>query len=173
MPPTFVVGDRSDLIGKLLYDLKYSSVRALARPIAEILDGILPSILGDVSVVPLPTIAKHKRERGLDHTMLVAKHFARIRGDRYMLDKALERAKNTVQVGANRKKRIAQAASAYIISNKTIIDPSRTYIVYDDVWTTGASIKTAVKLLRGSGAQKIVVVILARAVEKQTAAPSA
>lgn len=166
LPPTFVVGDRTDLIGELLYELKYNSVRAMARPIAEILNELLPSVYGEVRVVPLPTIGRHIRERGIDHTSIVAKHFAKLRGKDYKLEKVLVRANNTVQVGADRKKRIAQAASAYAISPKITIDPTKTYILYDDVWTTGASIKAAVKLLRESGAEKIMVVILARAVLK-------
>lgn len=166
LPTTFVVGDRTDLIGKLLYELKYNSMRAIAKPIAEILDEILPLVHGEVSIVPLPTIGQHIRERGLDHTRIVAKNFAKLRGKSYRLEKILVRANNTVQVGADRKKRISQAASAYAISPRANIDKSKTYILYDDVWTTGASIKAAVGLLRKSGAEKVIVVILARAIPK-------
>jgi predicted amidophosphoribosyltransferase len=36
-----------------------------------------------------------------------------------------------------------------------------TYILFDDIWTTGASMKTAIKKLRQAGAIKIIVILLA------------
>ena len=161
LPPTFVVGNRADLIGKLIYDLKFNSVRALARPIAEILDGSLPDIDGLVTIVPLPTIRRHIRQRGLDHTYLVAKNLTKIRGHRYSVTRAIQRANSTVQVGADRKTRLAQASSAYSIYPKFTVDANTTYIIFDDIWTTGASIKAAVGLLKSAGAKKIIIAILA------------
>ena len=161
MPPTFMIGNRTDLIGKLIYDLKFNSVRALARPIAEILDNSLPNIDGPVVVVPLPTIRCHIRQRGLDHTYLIAKNFVKIRGVKYSAAKILQRTNSTVQVGADRKARLAQASSAYNIGPKYTLDAENTYIIFDDIWTTGASIKAAVRLLKSAGARKIIVALLA------------
>ena len=159
LPPVFVVNNRSNLIGDLVHDFKYKSVRALARPLAEIFHYIIPSINAPTIIIPLPTINRHIRERGLDHTHLIAKHLAEIR--HYKIQKLLIRAKDTVQVGASRKDRLAQASSAYQISPKIKINPDITYILIDDVWTTGASIKTAIKKLRQAGVKKIIVAILA------------
>ncbi len=159
LPPIFVIGNRNDLIGKLVHDFKYNSVRALAKPLAEILHHTLPVINGPVAIIPLPTISRHIRERGLDHTYLIAKHLAKLR--HYSIQKFLLRTKNTVQVGSNRQNRLAQARTAYHINPKIKIDPNTTYILFDDVWTTGASIKAAVKKLRQAGAKEIGVAILA------------
>ena len=163
LPPAFVVSERTDLIAHAIDDLKFNSTRALARPLAEILDEILPVIDGQVEIVPLPTIARHVRARGLDHTLAVSKHLARLRGSRYTVNRLIVRAKDTVQIGADRKTRLVQAAEAYKLSPGASIDPDITYLLFDDVWTTGASIKATVKLLKSSGAQKIIVAVLARA----------
>ena len=159
LPPTFVVSRRTGLIGELIHDFKYNSVRALSSPLADILDSILPKTPQNTIIVPLPTIHRHIRERGLDHTYLIAKKLGRIR--RCPVQKILIRHKNTVQVGADQKTRLAQAKSAYEISSKTQIDKTATYILLDDVWTTGASMKSAIKKLRNTGARKIIVVLLA------------
>lgn len=161
LPPTFVVGNRTDLIGKLIYDLKFNSVRSLAMPIAEILDNSLPAIDGSVAIVPLPTIHRHIRQRGLDHTYLIAKNLAKIRGPKYQVSRLLQRSSSTVQVGSDRKARLSQASSAYSINPAFTIDQNTTYIVFDDIWTTGASTKAAVKLLKSAGASKILVSLLA------------
>ena len=161
LPPIFVAGVRSALIGKLIHDYKYSSVRALAQPLAEILDHSFPQIPGEISIVPLPTISKHIRSRAFDHTLLLSKKLANLRGKNYQVESLLLRNKNTVQVGANEMMRKAQAEAAYKITKKTVIDPEKTYVLLDDVWTTGSTIKAATKKLREAGALKIIVLILA------------
>ena len=159
LPPTFVASYRTGLIDHLIHDFKYNSTRALAEPLAEILHHILPSINEPAVIIPLPTINSHIRERGLDHTYLIAKKLAHLR--HYKVHNILIRNQNTVQVGSDRKTRLSQAKSAYTINPKIEIDPNATYILFDDVWTTGASIKTATKKLRQAGAKKIIIAILA------------
>ena len=159
LPPTFVVASRDGLVGTLIHDFKYNSVRALARPLAELLDQTLPTFNTPVIIVPLPTISRHIRERGLDHTYLIAKHLARLR--HYQVQKLLVRAKNTTQVGADRKNRVAQAANAYAIRPHAQIDPEATYLLLDDVFTTGATIKAAISQLQKHHPRKIAVALLA------------
>lgn len=159
LPPIFTVGDRTDLINTLIHDFKYNSTHTLAKPLADILHNILPTFEGPTVIVPLPTIDRHIRERGLDHTYLIAKHLTKLR--HYQVQKLLIRYHDTVQVGADRKTRLTQAKSAYILNPKPTIDLDATYILFDDVWTTGASIKAAIKILQKAGIQKIVVAILA------------
>ena len=149
-PPIFIVGQRIGLLNNLIQDLKYHSTRAIAKTLAIILHQTLPYFESPVTIVPLPTISKHIHSRGLDHTMLISKHLAKIR--HYKVRKILVRGQNTVQVGA---------AKAYSINSTIKIDPDTTYILFDDVWTTGASMKAAVKKLRQAGAKKITVAILA------------
>ncbi len=159
LPPIFVVGQRSSLLGKLIHDFKYDSVRALAQPLAEIMNEILPQTTNETLIIPLPTISRHVRERGLDHTYLIAKELAKIR--HYKVQRILIRNKNTVQVGTDRKTRLSQAKSAYMISPKIRINKNATYILLDDVWTTGASMESAIKKLRGSGVNQIIIALLA------------
>ena len=159
LPPIFIINNRNNLIGKLIHDYKYNSVRSLAAPLAEILHHTLPTIDGPIAIVPLPTINSHIRKRGLDHTYLIAKHLAKLH--HCSIQKLLLRAKNTVQVGSSRKDRLTQALSAYQINSKVKVDPDATYILFDDVWTTGASMKAAIKKLQQAGVCKIIVAILA------------
>jgi len=167
LPTIFVAGKRSDLIGKLIHDFKYQSVRALAHPLAKILDGILPDTdqlthhASKIAIVPLPTISQHIRERGLDHTYLIAKHLANLRGSNYRVAKFLIRNQDSIQVGSSRETRLAQAASAYTLLSKAKIDTITTYLLLDDVWTTGASFQAAYQLLQDAGAKNIIIATLA------------
>lgn len=158
-PPVFAISDRTGLVNGLIHDFKYNSTRALAKPLAEILDQILPSIPNPVAIIPLPTTNSHIRARGLDHTHLISKHLAKIR--HYQMVNFLIRNNNSVQVGANRETRLRQAKTAYRTNPNIQINPDTTYILFDDVWTTGASMQAAVKKLRQSGAKKIIIYLLA------------
>lgn len=160
-PPVYIVGRRDGLIGDLIQDFKYHSTRSLAKPLAEVLDHTLPTIDGEVRIVPLPTIPRHIRKRGIDHTYLIAKELSQLRGPQYKVDKLIQRKNNTVQVGSDKNTRKAQASKAYQITNPNSISKSMTYFLLDDVWTTGASLTAATNLLKKSGINKIVIAVLA------------
>ena len=161
LPPTYIGGERTGLLDDLIHHFKYNSARALAHPLAEIMHHSLPTIKGDVVIIPLPTASKHIRERALDHTYLIAKHLAKLSGANYKVQKLLTRTNSTVQVGADHATRLSQAASAYQLAQHAKINPHTTYILFDDVWTTGASMQAAIKKLSSAGAKHIIVAILA------------
>lgn len=155
----YCISKREGLLKELIHDYKYNSVRALEKPLGEMLASILPEIPGEAIIVPLPTISRHIRKRGLDHTKLAAKRVAKIRG--WKVEYLLIRDKNTVQVGSDKNTRLKQAKDAYNIQPNAKINPSATYILLDDVLTTGASMKAAKKKLQDAGASRIVECVLA------------
>lgn len=160
LPPIFYIGERKDLLATLVHDFKYDSVRTIGVKFAEILNETLPKKLPKNSIlVPLPTSTKHIRERGFDHTLFITKRLAKMRN--LKLKEPLLRARNTVQVGTDKRTRESQANSAYAINPKVNIDQSATYILFDDVWTTGASMQAALKKLREAGAKNFIIVLLA------------
>ena len=147
---------RDSLLGEMVEEYKYNSVRALGAELAEILDAKIPCLNGEVVVVPLPTIDRHIRERGLDHTFEIGKRLAKRRG--WRCEKVLARKNKTVQVGASAKERMEQAKEAYVLDAE--IENGVTYLLLDDVWTTGASMKAAEKLLLDAEASKVVKAVL-------------
>jgi len=142
----------------LIDGLKFRSIRSLAWPLAEILERKLPCLPKNVVVVPVPTISVHVRERGLDHTYLIAKNLAKLRGWRCV--KLVRRITNTVQVGASAKLRQSQAEEAYELVGE--VEGQQDYLVIDDVCTTGASLSAVRTVLEKGGAKKISVAVLAR-----------
>ena len=160
LPPTFIGGERTGLLGDLIKSYKYQSIRALAHPLAEIIHHALPNTTNQTYLVPLPTISRHIRTRGFDHTALIAKHLAMLQGPNCHFYPLLTRTNNTTQVGQDQTTRLRQASSAYAVSPKFTINPSATYILLDDVWTTGASMLAALKKLQQAGAKDIKLALL-------------
>lgn len=173
----YAVGRREGVLMKLVEDYKYKSIRKTAEILAELLDVAIPNDFGmridrkssrrceregdveardNVVVVPLPTITRHIRERGFDHTLLLAKKLAKRRG--WKVETVIKRINKTVQVGANEDLRRKQAKMAYEVLQK--LDARKTYLLLDDVWTTGASMEAAVKLIKKAGAVKVASVVI-------------
>ena len=165
--PVFGFSYREGAVKKLVEDYKFKAGRRISRVLTELLDSVLPADLGPgsggssagpgggslVYVVPLPTISKHIRERGFDHTKLLAKQLCKRRKGLELLP-ALSRKEQKVQVGADEKTRKAQAKRAYELAMPEL-NKEATYLLLDDVWTTGASMEAAISVLRQAGARKI------------------
>ena len=112
--------------------------------------------IGDsYTLVPLPTINRHIRERGFDHIGLVCRKTG------LPTEYALVRNKNTVQVGASLEQRREQAKTAYLLKN---VDVNKNYILIDDVWTTGSSMMAAARLMREAGVKNLAIGVIARSV---------
>lgn len=108
-----------------------------------------------IILVPLPTIRKHIRERGFDHTLRLCfelENFLQKRleklGMKVEYEDLLVRKNKTVQVGKEKKERVKQAEKAYGICEGVKLDTSTLYILVDDVTTTGASLAAAKKILQ-------------------------
>ena len=155
----YAVGKWKGLIKRCISEYKYKSVRALKTPLAEMASDTLPCLAGNTVVVPVPTNTKHIRMRGLDHTRLLAKELARIRG--WRCDGIIKRLKDNVQVGADEATRRKQAIETYALSGR--IDENAFYVVIDDVWTTGSTMSAVCRILREAGAKNIIAIVLARA----------
>lgn len=154
------LGERKGLLKELIHRFKFEGERESGDVLAELLAEFLPDLSQNTVIVPLPTIDKHVRMRGLDHTKYLAMVLARVRG--WRVEEILERKTDSVQVGASEKKRIEQARRAYKINKDLKIDPSIPYLLLDDVWTTGSSLLSAREALKEVGAKKIDLVVLAK-----------
>lgn len=154
----WVVGERKAVLQRLIGNYKFQNVKAGAETLADLLDDRLPDLPANTVIVPIPTAPAHIRERGYDHLLLIAKYLAFKRG--LPIERLLGRANTATQHHANREMRIEQAQSAFRITGR--IDPFRTYVIVDDVVTTGSTIEQASRLLSEAGAKTIWVAALAR-----------
>ena len=161
----FVGGWREGALDRLVKDFKYHAVRAAGGVLTELLDTAIPRLEDEVVVVPLQTIGKHVRARGIDHTLVLGRKLARRRN--WSCQRILQRAADTVQVGTKMAARQTQANRAYQVTSE--VAPGVTYLLLDDIWTTGASLLAAERVLRRAGAQKIMAAVIAISPSKRPA----
>jgi competence protein ComFC len=151
----WVVGIRSGALQRLIGGFKFRNMKSVSVELAELLDTRLPDLPANTVFVPIPTIPAHIRERGYDHMLLVTSMLARRR--QLPMATVLQRNTTAVQHRANRQQRITQAAAAFKIESH--INPSKIYVLVDDILTTGATVQQAASLLAAAGATVWVAVI--------------
>ncbi len=151
------LGDRKGVLRRLVDGPKLLAQREVVLVAADMLALAFTFPSGAV-LVPLPTSRRHVRMRGLDHTDSLAYHLSRQTG--LLRQSVLRRTRHFVQKGASRRIRAVQVHGAFWV--KGPIDPTRTYILVDDIVTTGTSMYEAARSLREAGAKTIWAVCVAR-----------
>jgi ComF family protein len=154
----WITGVREDELARIIGDFKWARVYQAYSSLGELLLSSIPTLPDNTVVVPIPTIAHHKRIRGYDHAYLLAKYFADQR--KLKLQTVLKRNDNSIQHTANKKQRQRQAEKAF--SSTTQLRSDVPYLIIDDIVTTGSTIKAATRVLKGAGANEVWVAAIAR-----------
>ncbi len=152
------VADRRDHLQRLIGNYKFTNAKAAYRPLADLIHTHLPELPSSTVIVPVPTVGSHIRQRGYDHMLLIARQLGRMR--HLPVDTSLRRITNTKQRAAGARQRTAQAKVAFSCSRT--LDPPLTYLLIDDVITTGATVKYAAQTLMDAGATTVWVVSISR-----------
>lgn len=150
------------LVRSAIHEAKYhENAHAL-----DLLASVLTEYLQDADeelrkpiIVPIPLGAKRRKERGYNQVEEVAKRAARelpLLVDTNILVRTRE---TESQVSLPRERRKANMRGAFGAAHP--LDPSRTYILLDDVVTTGATLQAAISALKSAGAKHIVPLALA------------
>lgn len=152
--PLYAVHARTAYRGdakQLVQLLKFQSVQAAAREIAEQMAHHLPTD-SRFLIVPVPTATSRARMRGYDQAVLIAKHLARLTGNRF--SNALRRSGQYHQVGSSRKQRMTQLRDAYRCARLSDVNGSHVILI-DDVLTTGATLEAASRVVKQAGAERV------------------
>ena len=157
----YAVGPRAKTLQRLVDDYKFNSERGAAQPIAKLLAQTLPDNLPpDLTVVPLTTVAKNVRERGFDHMKLACRKLARARRLPFAPN-VLARMNNLTQHFLKNPAARRDNAAKSLAINPRVKVPAKVLLV-DDIFTTGATVDAAAKILHAAGAREIWLTVVVR-----------
>ena len=140
--------------------LKDGGERRYAALVAGLLADAAPDWLADGPVlVPVPAAPAAVRRRGFDHASDIAYHLARISGAR--AQGILRAGASADQRSLGRTERFANREGAFRVVQRGTM-PNRVVLV-DDVFTTGATLDGAARVLRAAGAADVRALAVARA----------
>jgi ComF family protein len=116
-------------------------------------------------IVPVPLHRSKERQRGFNQSKLLAKNIAEHLNLK-MLD-ALKRVKNTKQQAQckNNEQRIKNVEDCFKIKNPETAEliKHKNILLIDDVFTTGATMNEAVRILKQNSCGRIIALVAAKA----------
>lgn len=155
----FVATNYQDAPAGLVHALKFERAQAAAKLIAQAIHQRLPRLPANCVVCHIPTANVRVRQRGYDQARLIAKALACYRDVQHAT--VLWRRGKNRQVGANRQQRLNQLQTALVCLRPQMV-VGRTVVLVDDVLTTGATIETAARVLKKTGATEVIAVLFAQ-----------
>ena len=135
---------------KWAYDIEKILVDLLAEQIWKF---DLPQ---NTTLIPVPLHKTRQKWRGFNQAEILSKNISKKFNHPYR--KFLSRIKNTrTQVGLNRAERKENVKGAFAISKNVLKSQifGRDFILVDDVFTSGATMQEAAKILKRSGAKTV------------------
>ena len=176
-------------IKKALWLLKYKDKKRLANVFAHIMRGRILEELSELSVmenfrepmlIPIPLAPKRLRERGYNQTELICRELIKIQhlapplallsvtrreggGEVFtLITNVLIKPKDTEHQARikNRQVRLQNVVGSFVVKKPELIK-GKNIILIDDITTTGATLTEARKILKSSGARKVIAFTIA------------
>lgn len=174
-----VVSYENPVIRELLQNLKYKSKKTALEPINEMMNVYLQKIIKHLSsalsrsiIIPIPLHPTKEKKRGFNQAELIAE------GLRQFLEGRLPKEVDLPRIETGNLVRIKNTDSQTRLKNYEerknnvagcfkILQPEKiagkNIILVDDVFTSGATMKEAVRVLKGAGAKRIIGFVVAKA----------
>lgn len=154
------------IVQKAVKLLKYRFVSDLAKEFVELIPSASfpSSIIHSQSsiLIPVPLHPSRLRFRGFNQ----AEVLGRLIADRLNISiktdilKRTKKTKPQVEM-KDRKKRLANMENVFTVSPNTLISQYPNILLFDDVFTTGATLRAAANVLKRAGAKKVWGVVMA------------
>lgn len=158
--------DYNDTIREMIHVMKYKNITEAAEPLAKIavefmkISG-LP--LKNRIIIPIPLHKFRERARGFNQSALIAEKIAEVFNIPLISD-ALTRTKNTepqFQIKTKEEK-LKNISGCFDVSEPQKI-AGKQIILFDDISTSGATLREAAVTLKKAGAKNIIALVIAKA----------
>ena len=147
------------IIKRLIHSFKYDNAKFLFKPLAKYMANCYKenNMKADV-IVAIPLYKARFKKRGYNQAEKLAEEMSKIIN--LPLISALERIKDTPsQTNLDFKERQRNIEGAFIVKDKSF--EGKNVLLIDDVYTSGATMKEASKVLKQNGAKDIYIITLA------------
>lgn len=151
-------------VKKIVHEAKYRNIRGSLKELVyergyeSLLQKAKTIVSSDYTLVPIPLSDKRYKKRGYNQATYIANIFANllnIRVDESILKRVVETKLQSQLSGPVEKEANVRGAFECCADVK-----NKKLVLVDDVWTTGATVKEACRVLRSRGATEVYAIIL-------------
>lgn len=148
--PLFAWGKYQGSIKRSIAKLKYDGHRSIADAYGQLLADswqLSPLVTSTkLFVIPIPLHPEKLASRGFNQAELIARRFCQVTGSK--LDLSLQRTRaTTAQFGLSKSARQENVSGAFALVRSSL-KPGSTVLLIDDIYTTGATVRSAALVLR-------------------------
>lgn len=148
----------SDVIRAYKFGKRWRLSKLIAGWLLNLLDQSLPGGGRDYTIISVPTTIQALRERGFDTNSLVLRKLRRMAN--YRVINAITVAKSVLpQASLTKEERKVAAKGKFSLRIKKL---PKKVILFDDVITTGSTIRSCAKLLESAGVEDLKIFSIAR-----------
>ena len=112
-------------------------------------------------IIPVPIHKKRLKTRGYNQSELIAKELTKRTKLIFLKDVLVKKINNNDQSTLNKKEREENAKNVYKLINSEKIK-NKNVLIFDDIYTTGATINSCIKELENVGVKNIGILTLAK-----------
>jgi len=143
------------VVRKAIISIKYKFAYDISKELVDILPSKI--FLSGSFLIPVPLHKRRENWRGFNQSSILGKFLAEKAG-MFFEERLLLRLENTTpQVKLGRSERLRNIRGKFAVNPtyQPLIKGYQTVVVFDDVWTTGATITEACKVLKKAGAKEV------------------
>lgn len=153
-----------ELVRKLIIEYKFNNKSYLYRTFCEFIiknKKAFDFIQSYDIIIPVPMHNKKKARRGYNQSELIAKELAKAVGIKMEKQVLIKVKDNKVQSSLGREARKNNVKNVYKLINKEKID-NKKVLIFDDIYTTGATVKACVNEISKTNIKQIGILTLAK-----------
>ncbi|MBI2591545.1 MAG: ComF family protein [Candidatus Brennerbacteria bacterium] len=157
----------NDILRELILTFKYKKLKPVAGILAEILNRYIKNLNLDFKkyeIIPIPLHQIRQKERGFNQAELIANTLiavnSNLRKSHFLRLKRIKNNRPQAQI-KNHNQRQENIRDCFQVVNPEKIK-GKNIILLDDVSTSGATLEEAAKMLKKSGAKKIIGLVIAK-----------
>jgi len=151
-------------IKDVIHNFKYGKKKFYARKLAYFVYDYVKNNFPEFDlIIPVPLHWKKEFSRGFNQSGIIAVYLSKLLKTPVFLN-AIIRTKNTpAQAGLSEKERKENVSGVFKMRKEELIKGKKV-VVFDDVFTTGATIEEIKKELKKAGAKKIIILTIAKTI---------
>ena len=155
------------VVRKAILALKYKFSTVIAKELASVcvrkLTNIDFELPANPYLVPVPLYWKRKNWRGFNQSELLGRLIAEQMKWKFIPDLLMRTENKVPQVQLDMNSRKTNVVGVFSLNQKrSNLEIPTTIVLFDDVWTTGSTMKEAVKTLKKNGVKEVLELTVAR-----------